>query len=530
MQDNAKAEAQQWALQRFAGLSPCQVGTAFRLVSVAGLAAPLGFEPVWKAIPDGPSDAAFAGFLSEGIPALEAVFILFHPLKQKELLCTYQLTEAVHAAFGGNAPPLYWICHTAASEAQPSAGDCGLTLKDLAKISVQCGAEELAKTEASGFRLALELRMMVAKTHHLTSALSSLLNREQYMRDRRARLQDLVHRILWEYLLPKVGHGLIPPIDWNLPADIPRQLNGWFVGKHLGRGFFASVYLLTRPALPDRLKGSRMVVKVLAKSQYKELADVNSLERSIEVMQQLSSTWRHPGLVRLHQVYHAPSHILITMEYGGSQNLFRRLLQRDRNTGEGCRLFPNKARAIITQAVAAVAHMHTGPEICHRDLKPENIVLREEANGPGLVLKLTDFDFATPMRTTLKSPRGSLPFVAPEAILLKQHQGGPADIWSLSIVVLEVLCCTRILERALHLEISAQGEGNRATVASDIAKHFNAEGSTSALLSEYGRPELANLLQTVTPVLQQTLQVNPLHRLDARQLSELLRPETEIPN
>lgn len=514
---------QQWALRRFAGISPCHFGFPVRIVSMAGLVAPPGFEPVWRSIPLDATGEVFSDLMSENIPALQALLLLFHPFKKAELTRVCELVEVLQDAIGDQTPPIFWISHTVAPESSVGAEGRGFIFRDVARIAQECGIEDITKQETSGFRLALDVRTMITKTLHLTNAFTDVLAREEYNRQQKAKLENLVHMILWEYLIVKAGDGSIPQLDRNIPEGIPEQLFGWTVGVRLGSGFFGSVYLITRDVESHCPEDSKRVLKAMAKSNLTTLGDLTNLQRSFEFMRQLSNTWRHPNIVRLFGAYQSRSHVLLTIEYAGPRNLFKRLLQREKPPGEGCcPLSPKKVCSIIAQALAAVTHMHTGPEICHRDLKPENFIVREEPNEPDLQLKLADFDIAASMKTPCRSPRGSLPFVAPEVILTKQYEGGPADIWSLSVVMLEVLCRTRILERALRLGITPQGEGNRVAVVSEIARYFAAEGSTSHLLNGHGRLELAEVLPVVTPVLQQTMTVDPACRLDARQLSAAL--------
>mmetsp|Transcript_147299 Transcript_147299/g.410334 ORF Transcript_147299/g.410334 Transcript_147299/m.410334 type:complete len:542 (-) Transcript_147299:234-1859(-) len=514
--------SQQWALRRFAGLAPHHIGGSFHILSLAGNAPPPGFEEVWRAVPADAGDTYFAALLSENVTNWEAILLLLHPFKRCELLLLCQLMEMLHDMHGDNAPPLYCICHTIAPELLSGGAGRDCTMSDGLRVAHECGIEDFAGNEACGFRLALEIRMMIAKTRHLADMMFALRAADQHMRNQKARLEALVHEIIWEYLFVKAGDRTIPRVDHNLPAGIPQQLSGWTVGKYLGRGQFGSVYLMTKPSATHRPEGSRRVVKLLAKSQFKDFGELSSLQRSIGIMGKLSSMWQHPGIVKLYRVYHSPSHILLCMQYGGSENLFRRLKRHEKPTSEHCHLSPGKVCAIITQAVAAVAHMHTGPEVSHRDIKPENYIVEEDEGHQGLLLKLTDFDFASPMGIVCRTSRGSLPFMAPEVMLGRPHRGGPADVWSLAVVILEVLCRTRILEQVLQLPISPEGAGDRAAIASDLARHFGGEGSASALVKEHCQPELADFLPTVAPVLEQTLQIAPAHRLLAQTMSDAL--------
>jgi len=512
---------QEWAHRRFAGLRPINIGTSLRIVSLAGLTPPPGFETVWRVIPAESTIANFTSLLSEDIPALEAILLLCHPYQQTELFRVCQLVMEMQDAFGDRTPPFFWLHHTVAPEKRPMDFSRDSAVKDITKAAMEAGLDSVMATEPSGFRLALEIRMVIRKTIHAAGTMSSYLDRLAHMRRQRARLRSFVDSTLWEYLVARLGGNAIPPLDRTLPAGMPHEVGGWTVGRYVGRGSFGMVHLLMKPPTPDHPEGTWGVIKALAKCQMKTLTDVRLLRRTIEIMQELSSAqWQHPGIVRLFEVYHSATHILLCMEYGGSQNLFSRLRRRDNPTGEHCGLSVTVVRAIISQIVAAVAHMHTRPQICHRDLKPENFIVSEEAGNPYMRVKLTDFDLAASLRKPCKTPCGSLPFVAPEVILEREYLGAPADVWSLAVVLLEVICRTRILETAFQLDITDQGQGNKEAVAEDIARIFSVEGTSADLLEEHLRPELADLGPKAGPVLKQTLRVDPANRWPAERLRE----------
>ena len=98
-------------------------------------------------------------------------------------------------------------------------------------------------------------------------------------------------------------------------------------------------------------------------------------------------------------------------------------------------LTPDQARALVTQASAALAELHAR-DILHRDLKPENVLIRQ---WQPLWIALTDFGIASVAEATqhFTSTARTLRYAAPEAAT--GVIGAAADYWSLGMLVLEAV-------------------------------------------------------------------------------------------
>ena len=107
----------------------------------------------------------------------------------------------------------------------------------------------------------------------------------------------------------------------------------------------------------------------------------------------------------------------------------------------------SEKKRIVSQTVDAVQYLHThDPRIAHCDMKSENIFLDKSNNA-----KLTDFGLSAMKNDTesTQSNQGAVPagrgtprYSSPEILrgdLLTTDQLFPADIYSLSIVVFEVV-------------------------------------------------------------------------------------------
>ena len=119
----------------------------------------------------------------------------------------------------------------------------------------------------------------------------------------------------------------------------------------------------------------------------------------------------------------------IIIDYAEKGELFNYIFLPKKGFGE------KYGKVIFTKILKGVSSCHK-VGICHRDLKLENILLDKEFNP-----KIADFGFATLIKGKegngiLKSPLGTLSYVAPEILLRQSYNGIKIDIFSLGVILL----------------------------------------------------------------------------------------------
>ena len=99
------------------------------------------------------------------------------------------------------------------------------------------------------------------------------------------------------------------------------------------------------------------------------------------------------------------------------------------------------------QTASAVAHCH-GRGVVHRDLKPENLLL-----DGNMDIKLTDFGLSALVKpgVLLKVPCGTPAYSAPELISRQPYDGTRADVWSLGVLLYQMLHGTLPFHDTKHI-------------------------------------------------------------------------------
>jgi serine/threonine protein kinase len=167
-----------------------------------------------------------------------------------------------------------------------------------------------------------------------------------------------------------------------------------------------------------------VAVKVLDTKQFRNIHDIDTVGNELGVMQ----TLRHPNIIEMIDVIFREPRFYITLELADGGDLREWIVE------EGSLPEP-EAQRLFQQCVGALSFCKRR-HICHRDLKPENILLDSNRNA-----KIADFGLASVVAPGENFGRycGTPAFSAPEAFSNETYEGGPADVWSLGIVMYECL-------------------------------------------------------------------------------------------
>jgi serine/threonine protein kinase len=240
---------------------------------------------------------------------------------------------------------------------------------------------------------------------------------------------------------PGGGQGGQPPAE--SPAALPERIGRYRVCRELGAGTFGKVYLADDEVM-DRQVAIKVPSRWLLDSQAARdqfLAEARSVARL-----------RHEGIVRAHDFgQEADGTCYIVYEFIDGVSLKKRI---EPESIAAQPLTLQAAARIVAQVAEALHHAHL-QGLVHRDIKPANILL-DQTGRP----YLADFGLAV-REEDLPGQRGHLagtrPYMSPEQVRrLGHHLDGRTDIYSLAVVLYELLCGRRPFEAATAEELDDQ--------------------------------------------------------------------------
>lgn len=174
------------------------------------------------------------------------------------------------------------------------------------------------------------------------------------------------------------------------------------------------------------LTGEKVAIKVINKLQQKQRT-LDEILREVEIMKRLD----HPNIIKVFQTIDTEDNFYIIMEYASNGDLFHRL-----DLG---RMDEKEAREKFTQILSAVRYCHDEQNVIHRDLKPDNVLLDEQNN-----IKIADFGLSEEFvpGKMLNTFCGTPEYMAPEVFQGQKFDGPKVDVWSLGVMLYEMLTDT----------------------------------------------------------------------------------------
>ena len=192
----------------------------------------------------------------------------------------------------------------------------------------------------------------------------------------------------------------------------------------IGRGGSGAVYRAIQKDL-----GRLVALKVLLLDPERDPTFGERFLREARAMAGLS----HPHIAAVHDAGRAGPYWYLVLELVEGPNLRQVIQSRD--------LAPGKALDVVRQICSALEYAHE-MGVVHRDIKPENVLV-----GAGGRVKLVDFGLAKLLRpdasaatlTRSSQAMGTWHYMAPEQLRRPSEVDHRADIYSLGVVLYELL-------------------------------------------------------------------------------------------
>lgn len=208
----------------------------------------------------------------------------------------------------------------------------------------------------------------------------------------------------------------------------PNDLTGHTLGQYtitsrLGRGGMADVYKAYHPKLEVH-----RAIKVIRP----EFVTTEDFRERFQKEAQSVASLRHPNIVQIHDFGEQDDSYFMVMEFVEGKDL-KRIIK-----DEG-KIRPIRRALEIVDQVADALHYAHSRGLVHRDIKPENIMINED----GLPI-LMDFGIAKLLTAKTQLTQtgmgiGTPAYMAPEQAKALPEIGPTADIYSLSVVLYEML-------------------------------------------------------------------------------------------
>jgi serine/threonine protein kinase len=240
----------------------------------------------------------------------------------------------------------------------------------------------------------------------------------------------------------------------------------------IGSGGFGTVY-----AGNKKSDGKLVAIKHISRSKVTEWVEESGQRVPIEI-NLLQRAIHITGVIRLVDFYERPDSFIVVMERpDNAKDLF------DFITEMGA-LSEDEARGIFRQIVDIIMSLHA-VGVVHRDIKDENVLIDTESRS----IRLIDFGSGTFLHDNIYTEfEGTRVYSPPEWIRSRRYKAVPAAVWSLGVLLYDMVCGDipferdeQIVKADLHLRKPVSAE-----VEDLIRRCLNVDPSS--------RPSLADIL------------------------------------
>lgn len=214
---------------------------------------------------------------------------------------------------------------------------------------------------------------------------------------------------------------------------IDKEFKHYKIKKLLGKGGMGEVYLAN-----DKKLNRQVAIKFLPNSTWE---NKNTLRR-FKQEAFAASALNHPNILTIYEFESEAEQTFLVSEYVEGETL------REMLKGDG--LSTIESLSIAEQIALALAAAHKA-EIIHRDIKPENIMIREDgfvkildfglAKLTGNKVSIEDYEtvFKEASLTKTGTMMGTTSYMSPEQIRGRNDIDARTDVWSLGVVLFEML-------------------------------------------------------------------------------------------